>query len=339
MNKQYELIQAIRGIAAVLVVYLHTAHQPAFGSFGVDIFFVLSGAMMAMLMQQGPSGAVFLTRRLMRIVPLYFLATTAAYLVSVFYPAGRTSGNLPTFSDYLKSIAFIPHEVSSGGIAPVLSVGWTLNHEMVFYFCCAVACFLSTRQRAMIASAAVALWIAMFSSFFPETAPGRFYANPIVVEFVAGMLVWNICRKLDINLKNPTFLCGGVVLIAAMAWSECAGFSPFGDLGPWGRPARYVLPAMLLVSLGFMANHAFELMNSRTRQLMVLLGDSSYAIYLTHIFALGLSSLMLAKVGLPPASSGVGCALTCLAAITGGIAVYIWIELPFQKWIKGRVSC
>lgn len=147
MKKQFEFIQAIRGIAAVLVVYFHTGHSPKFGAFGVDIFFVLSGAVMAMLMSQGPSGPDFLGRRLARIFPLYFLATTAAYVVSCLLPSARTSGNVPTLVDYLKSIAFIPHEARNGEIVPVLGVGWTLNYEMAFYLCCALTCYIATRHR------------------------------------------------------------------------------------------------------------------------------------------------------------------------------------------------
>jgi exopolysaccharide production protein ExoZ len=85
------------------------------------------------------------------------LATTAAYLVSWLMPAARTSGNIPSFVDYLKSIAFMPHEALNGEIVPVLGVGWTLNYEMAFYLCCAAACAISIRHRAIWTTLLVAL--------------------------------------------------------------------------------------------------------------------------------------------------------------------------------------
>jgi exopolysaccharide production protein ExoZ len=142
MKPVYSLIQAIRGLAALAVVYFHTAHAPSTGAFGVDVFFVLSGCIMAMLMEAQQSPGDFLRRRLIRIAPLYALMTTAAFAVSLAVPSLRTSGNLPSISDYIKSLLFIPSQTASGTIVPVLGPGWSLNYEMMFYAICAAALFV-----------------------------------------------------------------------------------------------------------------------------------------------------------------------------------------------------
>ena len=79
-------IQALRFVAAMLVVLAHSTamvnermHLDMFkwraGWSGVDIFFVISGFVMAIssggLMQRANGWKIFLTRRLIRIVPLY----------------------------------------------------------------------------------------------------------------------------------------------------------------------------------------------------------------------------------------------------------------------------
>lgn len=43
-------LQILRAIAAISVVYHHVGAMPHFGSFGVDIFFVMSGFFMTMVL-------------------------------------------------------------------------------------------------------------------------------------------------------------------------------------------------------------------------------------------------------------------------------------------------
>jgi exopolysaccharide production protein ExoZ len=88
----YKGIQALRFLAALLVVFSHAlamvddhyrAHSvPRWGGghAGVDIFFVISGFVMVFsfgpLIKHADGWRLFLGRRLIRIVPLYWLATT-----------------------------------------------------------------------------------------------------------------------------------------------------------------------------------------------------------------------------------------------------------------------
>lgn len=334
MKKQLEFIQAIRGIAAVLVVYFHTSHTPKFGAFGVDIFFVLSGAVMAMLMAQGSSGADFLLRRLVRIVPLYFLATTAAYAVSWLLPSARTSGNIPTLIDYLKSIAFIPHEARNGEIVPVLGVGWTLNYEMAFYLCCAAACAVSLRHRALWAAGFVVLAACVAGRFFAGTPSGHFYSNPILLEFIAGLGVWTLCARLEFIQPRALVAMPVVLALGFMAWSECTNLELLADAGEWGRPLRHLLPAAVIVGCAILAEGAFAKLQEPFRRALILIGDASYAIYLTHVFVVGALSILLAKVAQLAVSSSLGASITVVVSTLVGVAVYLWVELPVQRFLR-----
>lgn len=334
MKKQLEFIQAIRGIAAVLVVYFHTGHTPKFGAFGVDIFFVLSGAVMAMLMAQGSSGADFLLRRLVRIVPLYFLATTAAYAVSCLLPSARTSGNIPAFVDYLKSIAFIPHEARNGEIVPVLGVGWTLNYEIGFYLCCSAACALSLKYRALWTTVIVALAACVAGLFFASTPAGRFYSNPMLLEFVAGLGVWALCSRLRLGQSSVLLALPVVLALGVMAWSESTNLEIVAGAGEWNRPLRYLLPAAVIVGFAILAEGAFTRLREPVRRALVLIGDASYAIYLTHVFVIGALSLLLAKTAQISVSSSLGASITVIASTMVGVAVYLWMELPVQRLLR-----
>jgi exopolysaccharide production protein ExoZ len=94
-------IQAVRAIASLLVFWGHAINAvnlevaaefpPLYGQFGVDLFFVISGFVMVYASERlfGRAGApiTFFTRRLARIVPLYW-ATTAILVWFVVPYAG-----------------------------------------------------------------------------------------------------------------------------------------------------------------------------------------------------------------------------------------------------------
>ena len=160
-----------------------------YGPFGVDIFFVISGFVMVYSSERlfGQPGApiTFFARRLARIVPLYWAATTI--LVWFVVPYASTKA-------VLGSLFFGPHIPSE---APLLLVGWTLIFEMFFYVAFAIALF-AKRRFAVVAG--VTVFLILFSLLFgpddagPSTQPPpssgiAYLADPIIIEFVFGMLI------------------------------------------------------------------------------------------------------------------------------------------------------
>ena len=69
-------LQILRAMAATSVVYSHIGVNPDFGQFGVDIFFVISGFVMTLIVENGQKPATFLLKRVLRILPLYWILTT-----------------------------------------------------------------------------------------------------------------------------------------------------------------------------------------------------------------------------------------------------------------------
>ena len=140
-------IQILRAVAAIAVVVSHaaqnldrfaiapnTSHFFVSGAAGVDLFFVISGFVMVYASEPlfgSASGAVtFLYHRIVRIVPLYWLATTFYVIVAVLLPGLGTAYPIRTVA---ASFLFIPTLLPDGGIHPVVLQGWTLNYEMLFY--------------------------------------------------------------------------------------------------------------------------------------------------------------------------------------------------------------
>lgn len=89
--------QALRFIAALMVVILHANNrthwshpgydpgQLQFLDSGVDIFFVISGFIMVQVLKPGTRPLEFAALRFMRVAPLYWIATAAAFVFSVWF--------------------------------------------------------------------------------------------------------------------------------------------------------------------------------------------------------------------------------------------------------------
>src|ERR1700693_433446 len=107
------VLQIVRAIAATSVVYYHIGRDPRWGTFGVDIFFVLSGFVIAVIAAADRGAAAFFSDRITRITPLYWILTTAMLLLAVVAPHVFTTTTADGL-DYLRSILFVPYYKSSG---------------------------------------------------------------------------------------------------------------------------------------------------------------------------------------------------------------------------------
>src|SRR5258708_14745058 len=121
-------IQYLRGVAAVLVVLHHLYFgDTQLGPFGVKIFFVISGFVMwHTTVAANISTMVFWRRRIVRIVPLYWIALSILLAVALSASQYLKSTAI-TPENFRKSFRFIPqfHAVQKI-IAPILIPGWSL---------------------------------------------------------------------------------------------------------------------------------------------------------------------------------------------------------------------
>jgi exopolysaccharide production protein ExoZ len=136
-------VQILRGLAALVVMLQHDsvamaerAFDPSlrfdWGPCGVDVFFAISGFVMVLVTagSWGRSGAAepFLIRRLIRVVPPYWMSTAFKVLLLLAMPTLALSTVLTPWH-VISSFLFIP----DSALGPVVMVGWTLCFEMLFY--------------------------------------------------------------------------------------------------------------------------------------------------------------------------------------------------------------
>ena len=141
LQNKIEIIQVLRFFAAFSVMMVHLPII-GFGIWGVDIFFVISGFIMMYVTENNQKN--FLIKRIIRIVPLYWILTLGVFSIAIFYPdlLNNTTAN---FEHLIKSLFFVPFDKNSSGHFPILFLGWTLNFEIIFYILFSISLFFQKK--------------------------------------------------------------------------------------------------------------------------------------------------------------------------------------------------
>jgi peptidoglycan/LPS O-acetylase OafA/YrhL len=363
----YASLTGVRAVAALLVFITHfnpfeesqAAHRWAYtflhqGHFGVPIFFVLSGFLIATRYRHSvqPSWAwarKYLQNRVARIYPLYFLLTALTFLVYQLRPELDMLGTWQDFKlvdkvtivvlNFTFLRGFFAYYFFSG-----ISQGWSLTAEETFY---ALAPFIlvSTRQRiGRLVAWAVGLLLfglALVAVFSPFSHPLRglfgsvefmyewtFFGHSL--EFMAGMaLALLVAREGERTRAAGWATYGGIAWIVASAAFIATMTTQQAPLTPEHLKIltiNYLLPSGICCLFYGLLREQTVVRRLLETKVMEVLGKSSYAFYLIH---LGILSVWLKHLGTPTLMS---------LAITIGLslALYYGIEEPLQLRLRAK---
>ncbi|MGD1953532.1 MAG: acyltransferase family protein [Leptolyngbyaceae cyanobacterium] len=316
-SQKLELLEAFRGIAALLIVVFHATdlfnlkfNQRfllsvfEFGDSGVDFFFVLSGFFLALsgvsYIGNSDKAKDFLFKRCLRIYPFYWLISLCIIPIYFLVPSfGK--GYETDIGVIFKSLLLIPQ-----AHPPILSVAWFLSHLVFFYLA-----FLWVVLSPKIGSKLVLTGLSL-SAFYSLTdiLSGFQLRNNVHflidfifsyhnLEFAAGFLVGLLFRKRQLTVSRSRSL-----LVIG-----CLSFVGFGLLDVYilhtsskttGIAHYYEFIAYGVSSVLIVAGAAFL---EKCRRLSVnkgllILGAASFSIYLTHYPILSVFTKAMEVMGL-----------------------------------------
>lgn len=337
-------VQALRAVAALMVVVVHayavestylpgrpwTTPFHVLGTYGVDLFFVISGTVMvastATWFGKPFAWRTFLVRRATRIYPPYWIVTALVLVVYLVAPL-VTGEHRSAPPQILASFLCLPQPGE-----PLLVVGWTLTYELVFYcvFAFALRLSLSKPRRAAL-PLVTAIWllavVLIHALGSPDNPWVRVLGSPFNLEFVFGMLIGTAMLRDVLVAPRVLFAVALVAIVATCVRTAYSGRE--FEIVTWLRPFVVGVPMALLVYAALGLERHRGLLAPRWLRAQ---GDASYALYLWHVPVIGALGLALHRIHLLGDPARVAIVFGGYAfAIAVSFAAYAWIERPLLR--------
>lgn len=341
-------IQIVRGIAVLLVVLFHLEVAGVLsGYLGVDVFFVISGFLMAFMYDPADKADFFL-KRARRLLPAYFAVVFATLLVA----AAVTTPN--EYQQVTKQAYFAAMFISNIGFwlensyfikdafNPLLHL-WSLGVELQFYLLVPLVHFVFTRFNRLfyVALAASALLCFVVIGISPKTS--FFWLPARMWQFLIGFSVAKYQLRATASTDGALKWLGAaaILLIVSLPTLDAAG----DQLGfVKGHPGL----AALAISLATAAVLCFGLpdrwLANPLADALEKIGDYSYSIYLAH-FPVIVLFLYRPFSGTVLHADSFAQTLTLVVLIAvASAALYAGVERPFRRpgvhpfWIAAAMA-
>jgi peptidoglycan/LPS O-acetylase OafA/YrhL len=349
LPRQLDILQVFRGIAATLVVLFHLtwyggqdppflqrfmpwlpilppdSHRPGvllFGHSGVDFFFTLSGFVMVWGYGADAGRArrawPFLRARLLRIYPTYWAIVLLTLPLYFFYPHPGMNQKVLEPSTLLRGLALY-----GDGPFPVPPAS-TLPYELLLYLFFTSLLLFGWRVFTVTALAWAGLIFAQFHGWRP-LGYHPMLLSLSMIEFLLGSLGAVLVLRFRPRLGATwLWIVAAVLLVIGVVDSAEV------LIGDHHNIRNFALPYLALILAGV----GYELGGPRCYpRLLMLLGNASYSIYLSHYFLLW---ILLGLFASHPQIRGVlghdlERIVVCLITLAIGVLCWALIERPLHE--------
>ena len=328
------ILQGLRAYAALPVVLFHTGYTVPgvnkIGIFGVHMFFLLSGYIMAQI--SALDRHAFMRRRMIRVIPSYWFMTLLLYCVAVFFPRWLNATHAAP-SELLKSLFFIPFQKSNGLFQPILFVGWTINYEMYFYVVLGLAILIWPRRPILLASSVLLAITCVCSFFASANAITTFYGDSVVLEFIFGLLAYQIVTAVPEHRRiRAKYLLVGTFVATLVLLPTIEAFGLFSSLPYVVRFGP--LSFLLICSSCMLALNGNDLRIGW----VVLLGDAGYTLYLVHPYIeMALDRIVARRLPWFHITTTFGCLFAVALAFVISVFLYVRVEKPMLRYLNRKL--
>jgi peptidoglycan/LPS O-acetylase OafA/YrhL/lysophospholipase L1-like esterase len=310
--KRSASLDFLRGAAAFAVAIPHylTANAPfqpfaeAFAIGGVEVFFVLSGFVLAPQIVDWVVGkpwrnlGVFLVRRWIRTIPPYVVALAVI---------AALTGNLIT-ADFVRYLFYVENLFSAANHVDFYPVAWSLAVEEWFYLLFAPALFLVARllgrgDRRLEVTFAILVIVIVVALRFAFSAHDWDLNVRRVTLFRIDSIVWGFLLYLALERRQPIALDAAsgrlrlasllALLVVAIAVELAVSILAIEGAASAQFAFPYVSAAFGMIAVGVLWQAEGLFQNRIVRATSFFLGRISYSVYLFHlILIMALKSLL-----------------------------------------------
>ena len=299
--RHFSNIQAMRGVASLMVCLIHSVALPvsvgmehvvplwaAFGPAGVDLFFVISGFIIATVANEAGAkaqaqGALniareFAFKRAARIYPLYWIVFTVAILAAPYiFLAPDSVPKRP-----LWQLFFLVSPSNN-----IIMAAWTLVYELYFYLIMTFILILSPRNifKGLLVWSSLTIAAIGYFAYIREPKDFDVLFSPLLIEFMLGTVVAYLVKR-GVRAYPIGAVAFGVLWFAIGAYENNLVYENnlyennlAGYWLPWVRVLCFG-PASALIIYGVIAA---EVQTGWTfSRAWQRLGDASYSLYIWH---------------------------------------------------------
>jgi len=271
----------LRTLLAINVVLLHIFNVPTLGNYSVSFFFLLSGFLMTLIMQESYGFSfngirVFWLNRILRLYPTYLTILGLTVIAIFIFPDVVKHPDLyfpARIIEWMSNISMVypnvvPHRVEPRLVPP----SWALTNELLFYLLISFGISKTLGRTLIWLGLSVLYYIATY--YFYDISTYRYsaiFASSLPFSLGASLYWLNKVRPLK-NIKLIA-ICSVYILFIINA---LYGFK-YGNFFKHFRIYINMSIAFVLV---------YQLYNFKTnkkfKKLDTYLGYYSYPIYLSH---------------------------------------------------------
>ena len=339
----FSWIQALRGIAALMVLFFHmhphwdlhpmlswTTAATRWGFSGVDIFFTLSGFVVYQSARRTISQNglwPFARKRLLRIYLGYWPVLLLMALTTVFiYEA-----DLPPVRKMIFSTLLLYPNIWDNWLAPA----WSLTMEIYFYLWIGLIALAPARHQVklivctmVLLTAWGLLWLGVdHQMVFNGEQPLRYLLTGLGLEFLAGALVAqaHAAHARIFQTTGPTVALCVVLMAAGMALGTT---SPYFDRVEVMRVASFGVFGVAALVLALTLEHA----RVSPPPWLIAVGNASYSLYLLHTLLLDVSGRLRFAQGISSPSALLPFLLALpVVIVLLSLLWFRWVEKPLMK--------
>lgn len=315
--KHIKYLDGWRGVAILFVLVSHFIGIPwlDFGQLGVDVFFVLSGLLMAKILfiDVMPIG-MFYRRRISRIVPLF------ALFVATVYIGGWIAGKDIRMSEVVSTLFFLrtylPVHPSIWQASVPIGHLWSLNVEEHSYLILSlIAVPLLLRRYAIFVLALLGFATQLMLLFYIRHAASAPPSFALRTECAAGFILYSASFRLARERWNFPRWRWVAPITFAIATGCYASFAPW-----WGH---FFTPVLLAISVNYLVDAPERIKNFLSSRMLCLLGFWSYSIYVWQQPFYHWRHAMMPGLAL-------------VLAVAMGLASFYLYENPTRQWLNKR---
>lgn len=334
-HKRIFELDGLRALAAINLVLFHYTHvfsvkygystplgfEWPYGAYGVELFFILSGFVNSMSLLRRGKPVDFVAARMIRILPVFFIAIIANLLIMQYPPLNEQAVSTAQFA---ANLTLLPRIFGYECLDPVM---WTLQIEMMFYFTLVTMYRLGALRRYFIGWGSL-LVLSYFVCpaldgvgqelqntwwFAAGTAIRRLMLLDFVPLFAIGFLVYMIKTETGDRWKNIVGILGAAFVFHSI------------DHGKHNSLATALI-------VGLIAASAYGRVPMLRVRPLVYISTISYAIYLSHNNLGCVLIRRLDSIGYPPV---ICFALGIVFALCLAVLITNWVEGPITKRLRG----